>query len=278
MILHSMIRLLVGSNAKRRGVSATACTLCLSTSSSNTSQDLYRLFYFDTRGAAELTRYLLAVAQAPYQDVRYPLKVRAVGFGVDDNYLRDQKAGHFDCNMGRLPILQVLDDVESVQPPRVVATLGQSHSINRFLAERHGLFGRSLLERAPIDAIYESCRDIRSSYLQSKHQNTKVEWIAQDLPRFCRKLETSLPPNHVPSAPWLVGNQISLADVAVYSLLGTQTSIMTGSILSTFDAVTNAECILQAYQDCPRVKACIKVVGEQSSVQQWERRRPDTFS
>ena len=69
---------------------------------------LYRLVYFNLRGAAEPTRYLLALAEAPFDDFRYPMIASGKGFGVDDNFLRDKKAGHFGINMDRLPIMQIL--------------------------------------------------------------------------------------------------------------------------------------------------------------------------
>ena len=38
-----------------------------------------KLLYFDARGLAETTRYMLAWAHVPYEDVRYPLRFGTPG-------------------------------------------------------------------------------------------------------------------------------------------------------------------------------------------------------
>ena len=72
---------------------------------------LYRLIYFNVRGAVEPVRLLLALANVPYDDVRYPMTAAAAGFSVDQSFQRDKAAGHFSANMDNLPILQVLHKV-----------------------------------------------------------------------------------------------------------------------------------------------------------------------
>jgi glutathione S-transferase len=233
---------------------------------------LYRLVYFNLRGAAEPTRYLLAVANAPYDDFRYPMHASGKGFGVDDNFLRDKQAGHFGINMGQLPILQIL-----TPEGKIAATLGQSHSINRFIAEQHGLLGKDPIERAWIDGIYESVRDIRSIWFRKKKEVVaeRKDWLAKGLPEKCNALEASLPPNS--GGIWLVGEGPSLADIALYSMLGSQTSLVTGATESFFDGF-DANAIEKAYSECPRLSACVKEIGALQSIQQWEERRPDTFN
>jgi len=232
---------------------------------------LYRLIYFNSRGAVELTRYLLVAVEAPYDDMRYPLQASSKGFGIsaDGDFLAHQQAGHFDVNMGSLPILQVLTS----DGKAAIATLGQSHAINRFLAERHGYFGQDLVERAQIDSFYESIRDTRSSYLSSKRKSSSEAWLEEKLPEYCTKLEKSLPPSRS-DVPWLIGKSTSLADIAVYSLLGTATSAVTGDRVSGLDGFDPSGALKVA----PRLEASIQAVSELSSIQRWERERPDTFS
>lgn len=233
---------------------------------------LYRLVYFDLRGAAEPSRYLLALADAPYDDFRYPMRASGKGFGVDDNFLRDKQAGHFGINMGQLPILQIL-----TPQGKIAATIGQSHSINRFIAEQHKLFGKDPIERAWIDGIYESVRDIRSVWFRKKDAGVaeRKEWLAKELPQKCNALETSLPPSN--GGVWLVGEGPSLADIALYAMLGSQISLMTGATDSFFDGF-DTNVIEKAYSECPRLSACVKEMGALKSIQQWEERRPDTFN
>eukprot|EP00977_Amphora_coffeiformis_P021051 scaffold8760_cov155-Amphora_coffeaeformis.AAC.1 len=263
--------------------------------SSHPEAPLYRIIYFDSRGAAELTRYILAVAQVPYQDLRYPLQATATGFGVggggpssasDDalspQYLQDQKAGAFAVNMNKLPILQVL----TPDGKAALATLGQSHAINRFLAERHGLMGqqdpdKKSIQSAQIDAIYESVRDIRGEFLRVKRTNPRdrSKWIENSLSEHCSKLEASLPPLRKGSDgssrnSWIMGF-LSLADIAVFSLLGTGTSVMSGSLVTALDDMDPTAAFSQ---DCPRLRASVQAIQALPAVQSWHAKRPDTFS
>lgn len=240
-------------------------------SSSSTAAPLYRLVYFNLRGAAEPIRYLLALAEVGYADHRYPMKATGKGFGVDDTFLRDKKAGHFSVNLSKLPVLHVLDE-----KGRIAAALGQSHAIARFLAEQHHLFGANPIHRAWIDGIYESVRDIRSAYMKTTRKGAKERqsWLEQDLPIQCQQLEASLPMHQ--SGSWLVGETPSLADVAVYSLLATPTSLVTGASESWFDGAEPA-IVGKALRDCPRLASSVKEFGKLPSIQKWEESRPDTF-
>lgn len=253
---------------------------------------LYRLIYFDSRGAAELTRYLLAACAVPYDDLRYPLHATAQGFGVSGNnnndsndgpdFLRDQAAGAFAVNRGQLPVLQVL----TPDGRAAVATLGQSHAINRFLAERHACFGSNAVERAQMDALYESVRDIRSDFLRAKRKSLTTQWIEDRLPDHCQRLEASLPllpslgggsaeSSPPDSSPWLTGTAYpSLADVALYALLGTATSPVSGSLVGALDN----EDPTSTYSKCPRLARSVRAFQALPAVQTWEATRPDTFS
>jgi glutathione S-transferase len=258
---------------------------------------LYRLIYFDSRGAAELTRYLLAVCAVPYDDLRYPLHATAQGFGVSTttttssadgpDFLRDQAAGAFAVNRGQLPVLQVL----TPDGRAAVATLGQSHAINRFLAERHAWFGSTAVERAQMDALYESVRDIRSDFLRAKRKSPTAQWIQERLPEHCQRLEASLPrlPSVVAgggaessppdSSPWLTGTaQPSLADVALYALLGTATSPVSGSLVGALDNADPTSAYSKGNTDCPRLARSVRAFQALPAVQSWEATRPDTFS
>ena len=233
---------------------------------------LYKLIYFNVRGAAEPIRYLLALANVPYEDVRYPMKATSQGFGTDSTFQQDKEAGKFARNMNRLPLLQVLQpddsssDSTSNSTYKVVGEMGQSHTICRFLAERHQLMGSTLLEKAWIDATYEHVRDIRSRYLSVKLKSgtERTHWMNQQLPRFCRMLEASIPPQQPqqpqpqPHSPcrWLIGGRPTLADISVYAMLGTQNCVLTGSTstLTFFDGVAT-DVVQKAYRDCPKLKA-----------------------
>ncbi len=64
-----------------------------------------------------------------------------------------QKTGAFDVNMGGVPVL-VFNGV----------SIGQSKSIERFVASKLGFMGANAVEAARIDNVCENVRDINDAY------------------------------------------------------------------------------------------------------------------
>lgn len=234
---------------------------------------MFRLVYFNSRGTAELTRYLLAFTETAYDDIRYPISPAEKGFSPDAVFWKHKNEGHFDATMGKLPLLQVLTpDGEAA-----LANLGQTRTIDRFIAQRRSCFGGNDIEKAQIDAFYENIRDIRHDYLKAKQRGERQKWMEKELLDWCQKLEKALPKISAltTSSPWLIGKDASLADIALYSLLGTATSPTMGSVVSGLDDF-NPKGVYET--DCPRLKDSIQALSEDQNIQWWERTRPDTFS
>ncbi len=192
--------------------------------------------------------------------------------------------------------------------------LGQSHAIARFVARRHGLMGATPVQEAAIDCLVECVRDVRASWFKVKatrddpglsaaagrsgaaQHAARQRWWASGLPDACAKLERAVaharPPGDADAAgagegapdegavvgapSWLVGARISLADVAVYQLLSTPRSLVSGDCVGFFDG--EAEPVRECLASCPRLAASVAAVGALPAVREWERRRPDTFS
>lgn len=254
-------------------------------------QDLkiwYRLLYFNTRGAAEPIRYLMALHNVPYQDIRYPLQASAKGFGVDRTYLQHQKEGRFRSNLNKVPVLQILKQ-QQLQPggsepsEQILAEIGQTHAILRFLDQQHGTFtALNPLQRAHSDSFVEALRDAKADWYKSKSVKESKDFVSKKLPGWCRKLEDSLPPMDGTSgdnnSPWLIGGEHpSLADVCLLALLAAPTSILTGASQSFFDGASQGE-IQQAYRNCPRLHSSVTGLSKVPAILQWEARRPDTFN
>ena len=268
---------------------------------SESANATYELVYFDTRGAAEPIRLLLSLAGVPWGDLRYPMGVSGSGFSLSDSYCSDRDAGTFAINMNALPVLKVLKSDGTV-----IHELGQSHAIARYLAHHHDLMGANPVEAALVDNLYECVRDVKSAWFKIKatkdgldspnaRRDAKERWFSLELSEWCLKLEGAArsiannlngsPGDAVKAAggandvssPWLVGSRLSLADVATYHLLGTPTSIASGSTVSFFDG--EGERVRAAYMGhCPRLAACIAAVGALPRIRSWEEQRPDTFS
>ena len=268
----------------------------------------YRFVYFNVRGAGEVCRLTLVASGAEWEDVRYPMSLSSTGFSSVPEFHRDAKAGAFDVNMGSLPILQVVDKTSN--NPRLVANLGQSHSIVKFVAAQHGMAGRDSLEQAKIDAVYESCRDIKTAWYRTKRKKGGKElWFSgpqssieddasgesdvdtddsaasRTLSDYCLRLEkvissSSWTQEKSIDSPWCMGGpNPSLADVAVYHLLSTPPgSVITGSVPSFFDGESRR--IQQAYppEQCPRLFESVSAFGELKAIKEWEKNRPETFT
>ena len=141
-----------------------------------------KLSYFDARGVAETTRYMLAVTKTPYEDFRYGFT-----FGTPGDFSTVQRpefdaakaAGKLDANLGRLPLLEVDGQV-----------FGQSKTIERFVAKRVGMMGANDLEAAQIDCICEHLRDCKDKYMKAKtNPETKAAYFATEMPEFMAKVE-----------------------------------------------------------------------------------------
>lgn len=254
---------------------------------------LYRLVYFNVRGIVEPIRLLLVLAQAEFEDVRYPMRAAGAGFVPDESYWRDKARGSFAANMNSLPILQVLDS-----GGRVVAQLGQSQAILRYVARHHNFCGATPLEDAFIDAICEHVRDITQSWYkckqeasrdsqgakavaccgcdasQDKEEDAKSEWLERELPNKLVALEAALPPPQ--QEPWLVGATVSLADIVIYHILSTPQSIISGCVISFFDG--DSDRVRSALDVAPRLRYSVSAVANLEPIKYWENYRPDTFS
>jgi len=165
------------------------------------------LKYFNARGVIEPTRIMLAIKGVEYVDERFPIDIATFARPEFD---AAKAEGVFAVNMDRAPILVVGDTV-----------IGQSKTIDRYVAKTVGMMGANDLEAAQVDMVGEHVRDIKDSYQKemagkSGEEKTaaQVAFVEGKLPEWLAKLDKSLPG----SAGVAVGNSISLADVYVYGL------------------------------------------------------------
>ena len=113
-----------------------------------------KLMYFDARGAAEISRVLLKIGGLRFEDIRFSLQPKAEGKGFETPLFDIAKEdGSLSANMQRAPVM-VVDGV----------TIGQSRAIEAYVAQKAGLFGSSLLERARIQNIVENVKDIKEKW------------------------------------------------------------------------------------------------------------------
>ncbi|CAI5452015.1 unnamed protein product [Caenorhabditis angaria] len=97
----------------------------------------YKLSYFANRGAGEIPRQILAVAEQQFEDER-----------ITKEEWPDRKNS---TPFGKLPVLTV----DGKQ-------LAQSHAICRYLAKQFGLHGSSAWEEAQVNSISDQFKDYGS--------------------------------------------------------------------------------------------------------------------
>jgi prostaglandin-H2 D-isomerase / glutathione transferase len=89
----------------------------------------YRLVYFNSRGRAELIRFIFAYAGQYFEDFRIRYE--------------DWSSYKSKTILGQLPVLEISDSNHTLQ-------LGQSLTIARYLANKFNLVGKNELEKVKL--------------------------------------------------------------------------------------------------------------------------------
>lgn len=214
-----------------------------------------KLTYFNVRGLAETSRFLLALGGEEYEDFRYPLEVIDMSKHEmkKDEFDKDKADGKLVTSLNKVPFLEV-DGV----------TIPQSKSVERFLARRFNMMGSNDLEAAQIDAICESVRDFKDMYQkvrflpEDEKEAGMKEWFTVTLIERLTLLENQL----VGESGFSVGNTTTLSDVVLFTF-----------ITEFFD---NKEAALNATLASPKVRAVVDRLSSDEKVLKWVSERPKT--
>eukprot|EP01126_Amoeba_proteus_P023839 TRINITY_DN2396_c0_g1_i1.p1 TRINITY_DN2396_c0_g1~~TRINITY_DN2396_c0_g1_i1.p1 ORF type:complete len:211 (+),score=33.38 TRINITY_DN2396_c0_g1_i1:61-693(+) len=109
------------------------------------AEQTYRLTYFDGKGLAETSRYLLSIGGVKWEDVRLSYQFGPPVLRPEFDALKASGILPY----GQVPILEVEGKV-----------LAQSRAIERFLGRRFNLYGSTDLEAALIDRFSEGLNDL----------------------------------------------------------------------------------------------------------------------
>ena len=213
-----------------------------------------KLTYFDVRGLAETSRFLFAIGGEEYEDYRYPLEVIDMSKHemVKEEFDKDKEEGKLVRSLNKVPFLEV-DGV----------VIPQSKAIERFLARRFNMMGDTELESAQIDSICECVRDFKDMYqpLRKLEGDEKEEgmkkWFSETLVERLELLE-----NNLDSEDFSVGNNLSLADVVLFTF-----------ITQFFD---DKESAMKATETTPKIRGVINHVASLNRIKRWLKLRPET--
>jgi len=189
-----------------------------------------KLTYFNARGRGELMRLLFALDGVKYEDNRIEFN--------DWPKLKPKTP------LGTLPVLEVNG-----------LTITQSVPVARFIAKKHGLYGKSPMDQAIGDMVVEIAADIRTDLATvffEKDEAKKVvlfaTFVAEKLPMKLKFLEQTLKNN---GGKFFIGNSLSWADVAIYD-------VFYNPLQQNPDLLDNApavKALCQKVQDNPKIKA-----------------------
>ncbi|KAI9554252.1 prostaglandin D2 synthase-like protein [Daphnia sinensis] len=199
----------------------------------------YKLYYFNSKGRAELARLILAYAKVPYDDVRFE----------NAEWLQHKDR----MPNGQLPVLEWKGQL-----------LPQSLAIARFLARRHNLAGSDEWQWAKIDAMTDTINDTLGEaipiYRAGEDEEKKKEAIDNFLnkaiePLF-KRLEKMLDDS---GSDYLIGNQCSMADLAFFSCYDFAVGVFGDRL-----------------PQCQHVAALYARVGQIPAIKNWIEKRPVT--
>ena len=193
---------------------------------------------------AEVLRVSLYIGNIPFEDVRISR----------DEFINMIKTG-FLPNGKRVPFHQLpVIEVDG-------KIIGQTGAIARYCGKISNLYSNDNINAAKIDQIIDAATDITnivSSTIREKDEQKKIEdrLLLKNklLPRWFKYLENILSQE---TSEWFVENKMTIADIAMWRLLGWLTSGIIDGIPTT---------IVDNY---PKLKNIHYTVHHHAKVQEW---------
>eukprot|EP01129_Flabellula_baltica_P014897 TRINITY_DN7289_c0_g1_i1.p1 TRINITY_DN7289_c0_g1~~TRINITY_DN7289_c0_g1_i1.p1 ORF type:complete len:228 (+),score=58.13 TRINITY_DN7289_c0_g1_i1:29-685(+) len=166
----------------------------------------YKLYYFNGKGKAECIRYIFALANIAYDEVRFGIPTWNI---PGDEGFEDMKP---NLPFGQLPALDIITEDGTVQ-------LVQSYAIERYLSRQFGLLGNSDIQAAQIESVQEAVLDVVKAYTTAKPKGDEAleAFWSETFPLWVQRLEGLMVANPV-SDEWIVGESYSYADLKLFYL------------------------------------------------------------
>jgi len=193
---------------------------------------------------AEVLRVSLYIGEIPFEDVRIS-REEFINL-IKKGFLPNGKKVPFH----QLPVIEVSGEI-----------IGQTGAIARYCGKVSSLYPDDDLNAAKVDQIIDAATDITnivSPTVSEKDEQKKIEdrrkLANKLLPRWFKYLEDIL---NKQNSNWFVLNKMTIADIAIWRLLGWLTSGMLDGIPTT---------IADNY---PKLKNACYLVHSHSKVQEW---------
>ncbi|CAF1112738.1 unnamed protein product [Rotaria magnacalcarata] len=162
----------------------------------------YKLFYFNIRARAEVSRLIFAAAGQKFEDVR-----------IERN---DWLSNKNQMPLGQVPVLEYNG-----------TKLPQSTSIARFLAKQFHLAGRDNFEQAKVDAVVDTVNEAMVKFMplrreanETKRKEILEPFFTNQLPKHLQNLET-LGKLYGDGGQFFVSKNLTWADLYFYDIMET---------------------------------------------------------
>ena len=193
---------------------------------------------------AEVLRVSLYISGTPFEDVRIS-REEFINM-IKTGFLPNGKKVPFH----QLPVIEVDGKI-----------IGQTGAIARYCGKVSNLYSEDILEAAKIDQIIDAATDITnlvSPTIREKNEQKKIEdrkiLTNKLLPRWFKYLENLLSDE---TSEWFVENKMTIADIAIWRLLGWLTSGIIDGIPTTI------------VNDFPKLKNVHYNVHNHPKVKEW---------
>lgn len=201
----------------------------------------YRIVYFNAKGRAEISRFILAQAGIEYVDLRVT--------GEDFAKMKPSLPS------GSLPILYIAGEEEVLAGSGVIA---------RYLAEKHDLAGSNALENARIASFIDVLDDLYAGFgpaffgpEEAKAAGLK-SLLEEKVPKYFAIMEKRIKENTSGSG-WVYGDKLTYADLRL--------CIIVDGLLGLNPKMAD---------DFPALKNVNEKVKAEANIAAWLEKRPDT--
>ncbi|KAI3388819.1 hypothetical protein SNEBB_002188 [Seison nebaliae] len=197
------------------------------------SRPKYRLHYFDIRGRGEIIRLIFNFANEPFEDHRIDFK-------------KEWTKMKPTTPMGQVPVLEDISNLDETKNKRISTIVQnstdstkvkcQSLAIARYLAKKFNLAGQDDMEQYQCDAVTQTASDLfirGQAYgvfpqVALQKESTELRQILEmfksdEIRKTMKLLDKFFKENQqqYEGSPFIVGNQMTYADLYVFYTLTT---------------------------------------------------------
>jgi glutathione S-transferase len=157
----------------------------------------YKLYYFNSKGRAEVARYIFALADQQYEDIRFEKE--------------DWPNHKANTPFGQLPVLEIKESGHTLK-------LAQSAAIFRYLGNKFGFIGKTIEENALVDSYADLMNDMLAGFIKAhyevdpeKKKELFAKYFNEGIKEFLKHFEKAITEN---KSGFLVGDRVTWVDLS----------------------------------------------------------------